>query len=98
VPEQLDPLGAEPAALDRVADLAGLRVLEVGAGDGRLTWMLAREAASVHGIDTDATQIEKARAEMPPALAERVRFSVLSALELEEPPGSYEAAVLAWSL
>jgi 2-polyprenyl-3-methyl-5-hydroxy-6-metoxy-1,4-benzoquinol methylase len=98
VPEQLDPEGAEQAALDRVADLTGLRVLEVGAGDGRLTWMLARDAAFVHGIDTDAERIEKARADTPPGLADRVRFSVLSALELEEPPGTYEAAVLAWSL
>lgn len=98
MPEMLDPEGAEQGAIDRVADLAGLRVLEVGAGDGRLTWTLARRAAFVHGIDTDRERIETARAQTPVDLADRVRFSVLSALELDEPPASYEAAVLAWSL
>jgi 2-polyprenyl-3-methyl-5-hydroxy-6-metoxy-1,4-benzoquinol methylase len=97
-PEQLDPEDAERDAFDRVADLTGLRVLEVGAGDGRLTWRLARDAAFVHGIDTDAEKIAKARADTPRALSHRIRLSVLSALELDEPPGTYEAAVLAWSL
>ncbi len=96
--QMLDPEGAEQAALDRVGELTGLRVLEVGAGDGRLTWTLARTAAFVYGIDPDTALIAAARAGTPPELADRVHFTVGSVLDLEEPPGTYEAAVLAWSL
>jgi predicted RNA methylase len=95
--------GADPRGGATIAYLGGAgRAPEayaaVGAGDGRLTWTLARRAAFVHGIDTDRERIDTARAETPVDLADRVRFSVLSALELDEPPASYEAAVLAWSL
>ena len=41
----IDPEGAELAALGKLVDFAGLHVLEVGCGDGRLTWRYADGAA-----------------------------------------------------
>ena len=47
-----DPEGAEVEALAALAVFSGKRVLEVGCGDGRLTWLYAHEAASVLGCES----------------------------------------------
>jgi hypothetical protein len=48
MPIRLDPQGNEPAALFGFAgSLAGQRVLEIGYGDGRLTWLNRRQVRFV---------------------------------------------------
>ncbi|MGH3103797.1 MAG: class I SAM-dependent methyltransferase [Gaiellaceae bacterium] len=93
-----DAEGAQAAALERLADLTGVRVLEVGCGEGRLTWSFASRAASVLAIDPDGERVAQARADLPVELEERVRFGVAPAHELEEPPDSFDVAFLSWSL
>lgn len=90
--------GPELAALDRVGGLEGARVLEVGCGEGRLTFQLATHAASVLGIDSDEESIATARQRLPGALADRVRFEVASAVDLEQPPAAFDAVFLSHSL
>jgi 16S rRNA A1518/A1519 N6-dimethyltransferase RsmA/KsgA/DIM1 with predicted DNA glycosylase/AP lyase activity len=94
----IDGEGAEIAALDRLVELGGLRVLEVGAGDGRLTLKYAARTAEVLAVEPDEELVADARAALPPELADRVRFEAVDILELESPPASYDAAVLSWSL
>jgi len=98
VPSIKDPDGAETRALDRLIDFTGLRVLEVGSGDGRLTWRYAHAADSVLGIEPDAKSVAAARAAIPPQLAARVAFRVLDAEQLDEPAHSFDVAFLSWSL
>jgi len=93
-----DPQGAELRALEQVADFSGRRVLEVGCGDGRMTWLYADRAAGVLGIDNEEELIAAAQAATPPALADRVRFRVGDAQELGEPPQTFDVAFLSWSL
>ena len=90
--------GPELAALDRLGGLEGARVLEVGCGDGRLTFQYAARAASVLGVDPAEELIEKARERLPAALADRVRFEVASAVDLEQPPAAFDAIFLSHSL
>ena len=98
MPSVKDPDRADAAALDSLVDLDGRRVLEIGAGEGRLTWHLARKARFVLAIDSDVEAIAVAEAEVPADLAERVRFKALDATEIDEPEESFDAAFLSWSL
>ncbi len=93
-----DARGDEATALTTVADFSDKRVLEVGCGEGRLTWVLARLGASMLGIDPDEESIETARATTPAELAERVEFRVASAEQLDVPPARFDIAFLSWSL
>jgi len=94
----LDPEGAHLAALRRVGDFAGARVLEVGCGDGRLTGGIAKDAASVLAFDPDAEAVERARLSLPAELASRVELRVVSAKEIEIEPASFDLVVFSWSL
>ena len=46
-----DPEGNETSGLFGLVDLEGAHVLEVGAGDGRLTWRYADRAARVTAVE-----------------------------------------------
>ena len=72
-------------------------MLEVGCGDGRLTWVIAALAKSVFGLDPDEESIAVARSETPPELADRVRFEVGTAEDLSK-TAAFEVAFLSWSL
>jgi SAM-dependent methyltransferase len=64
----LDPEGAHLAALRRLADFDGRRVLEMGCGEGRLTRGITTEAASVVAFDPDPASVAEAQASLPPEL------------------------------
>jgi ubiquinone/menaquinone biosynthesis C-methylase UbiE len=94
----LDPEGAHLAALRRLANFSGRRVLEVGCGDGRLTRAVAADAAHVLAFDTDADAVERARRALPADLAGRVTYRVASAREIEVEQRSFDLALFSWSL
>ena len=94
----LDPEGAHLASLRRLADFRGRRVLEVGCGDGRLTLGIAGEAASVLAFDSDAAEVEKARAALPAELAGRVAYRVASGVEIDVERHGFDICLFSWSL
>ena len=94
----LDPEGAHLAALRRLGDFRGRRVLELGCGDGRLTLGIAEEAASVLAFDPDREAVERAQQALPAELAERVTYLVASGKEIEVEPLSFDLVVFSWSL
>jgi ubiquinone/menaquinone biosynthesis C-methylase UbiE len=98
VARTIDPEGAHLAALRRLADVRGRRVLEMGCGDGRLTQGLAAEAASVLAFDPDPDAVAEARAALPAELADRVEFRVATAEQLEVERASFDLVVFSWSL
>lgn len=93
-----DPEGVEKRVLDQVVDFSGLRVLEIGCGDGRMTWLYADQAARVLAVDTESESIAVARKSTPKELADKVRFRVASAEKLRVRPNSFDIAFLSWSL
>jgi 2-polyprenyl-3-methyl-5-hydroxy-6-metoxy-1,4-benzoquinol methylase len=94
----LDPEGAHLAALRRLQDFTGARVIEVGCGDGRLTLGIAERAASVLAFDPDEAAISRARAALPDRLAWRVTYQAASAVDVELAPASFDIAVFSWAL
>ena len=94
----LDPEGAHLAALRRLGNFRGRRVLELGCGDGRLTLGIARDATNVLAFDPDAEAIDRARRSLPGELSERVTYRVAAGEEIEIEPRSFDLTVFSWSL
>ena len=94
----LDPEGAHIAALRRLADFDGRRVLEMGCGDGRLTRELATTAAHVLACDPDADAVARAERELPAQLREVVEFRAATAESIEIERGEFDLVVFSWSL
>jgi 2-polyprenyl-3-methyl-5-hydroxy-6-metoxy-1,4-benzoquinol methylase len=98
---RLDPDDNEAWALfEALPDWEGKRVLEVGRGDGRLTWRFAEHAASVSAIDPDEDDIAQARRQMSSGLASRLEFPAVSLEDFRPEPGSspFDVALLSWCL
>lgn len=96
----LDPEGTELSVLRDLVDFSGRHILEVGCGDGRLTWQYARQARSVKGIDPDRERIDDARRAQPEDLREKVDFHPLSLQDFaqKEQTCRWELILLSWSL
>jgi ubiquinone/menaquinone biosynthesis C-methylase UbiE len=94
----VDPDGVELATIRELVDLDGLRVVEVGCGDGRLTIGCAELAASVFAFDADEELVRQARASTPRALRDRIRFEVADATEVDMPSAEFDLALFSWSL
>jgi len=95
-----DPESNETSILDRMVDFKDLRVLEIGCGEGRLTWRYADKAAQVTAIDPDGKDIETARANMPEKLKGRVRFvkSTIDDFARSYSDRRFDIAIFGWSL
>jgi cyclopropane fatty-acyl-phospholipid synthase-like methyltransferase len=98
MPEPRDPEGVERRVLHRLIRFAERDVLEIGSGDGRLTWRYAERSASVLGLEPDASQVARARENMPNNLRDRVTFRVADAASVDLPPAAFDVVVLAWSI
>ena len=92
-----DPEKNELAHLRRSADFSGKRVLEIGCGDGRLTWRYARDADRVVGIDLERNDLRVASIERPSDLEARVLFAQANSIRMPFRNDAFDMAVLAWS-
>ena len=95
---QKDSERNEPKYLHKFADFAGKRVLEIGCGEGRLTWQYAREARSTVGIDLDRDVLRVATIDRPSDLESKVNFGRAMSEQLPFAKETFDIAVLAWSL
>ena|SRR3989442_4854797 len=94
----MDADGAEDRAVHRLVDFRGKRVLEIGCGDGRLTWRYADLAAAVLALDPKPGEIDRARARRPEGLGDRVTFRVADVTAEELPAAAFDVALFSRSL
>ena len=94
---QKDPEKFETKALHKLVDFKGQRVLEIGCGEGRLTWRYARSARQVVGIDPDPDAIRVAYYDMPRELRNTTVFTCASSLNLPFLRERFDIALFSWS-
>jgi 2-polyprenyl-3-methyl-5-hydroxy-6-metoxy-1,4-benzoquinol methylase len=97
---QVDPENNEIRALFDMASFSGQHVLEIGCGDGRLTWRYADKAAHVTAIDPVAKQIALAREHLPGQLQDRLEFHSIAFEDFAavSAPSVFDSVILSWSL
>jgi ubiquinone/menaquinone biosynthesis C-methylase UbiE len=95
---RIDPAGVEAETIARVADFTGMRVLEVGSGEGRMTSMLSRQASSVLAIDSNAEAIAVAVERTGEPTYTNVEYMVADVCTIKLQPGEFDAVFLALSL
>jgi ubiquinone/menaquinone biosynthesis C-methylase UbiE len=93
-----DPEGAETRVVHALVDFRGQDVLEVGCGDGRLTWRYCAGARSVLALDPKADEIATARREAARLGHRHVVFEVADVTTWAPPATGFDVAVLSWSI
>jgi ubiquinone/menaquinone biosynthesis C-methylase UbiE len=93
-----DPEGREVEYLENIGKLRGERVIEIGAGEGRMTWRYASMADSVVAIDPDSERMIEAGRSCPEELSTKVNFALAKSQSLPFRYESFDAAIFAWSL
>jgi 2-polyprenyl-3-methyl-5-hydroxy-6-metoxy-1,4-benzoquinol methylase len=94
-----DPEGNETEALFALVDLGGAEVLEIGCGDGRLTWRYAERAAHVMAIEPFGGSIARAKERLREThLPVEFRHANLEDFAADTDADVFDIALLSWSL
>ena len=94
----IDPEGNETGILHALIDFHDKDVLEIGCGDGRMTWRYAALARSVLALDPNTDRVEQGIASTPAALKPVVAFQVADIAAVSLPGEAFDVAILSWSL
>jgi 2-polyprenyl-3-methyl-5-hydroxy-6-metoxy-1,4-benzoquinol methylase len=94
-----DPEGNETDALFDLVELEGREVLEIGSGDGRLTWRYADRAAHVTAIEPFGGSIARAKERLREShLPVEFRHANLEDFAADTDADVFDIALLSWSL
>jgi ubiquinone/menaquinone biosynthesis C-methylase UbiE len=79
-------------------DLRGLRVADIGTGEGRLALGAAADAASVVAVDPDRGALARGRAEARRQGVSNVKFREGAAQSLPLSEASFDVVIFSWTL
>jgi ubiquinone/menaquinone biosynthesis C-methylase UbiE len=96
----MDSLGDERKYLHSLVDFSNKSVLEVGCGEGRLTWQFADKTKHVIAIDPDVEKIAVAKKNTSKELINQVEFFEGTILDFKLKKGlpKFDVVLLSWSL
>ena len=94
----IEPSALELKTIRSLANFSGQRVLEIGAGDGRLSWPFAPEAALWIALDPDAEEVGLAASALHAKTSPTVRLVLGDGRTLCFPDESFDVALFTWSL
>ena len=95
---RLDADGSEHRAIHELVDFSGKDVLEIGCGNGRVTWWYADSAASVLAVDPRAKDIDEARRQTPESLRGHVTFVAADVAVLELSAAAFDVVLFSRSI
>ena len=95
---QKDPERNEINQLRKVVDFTGMRVLEIGCGEGRLTWQYAKWIEQTIAVDLDHDSLRVAKVDQPYNLEGKVHLVCTDSHDLPFSKEKFDIAILAWSL
>jgi 2-polyprenyl-3-methyl-5-hydroxy-6-metoxy-1,4-benzoquinol methylase len=97
---RIDPENTETSALFDMVNFSGQHLLEIGCGDGRVTWRYADRAARVTAIDPSPKQIAQAREDLPSQLQDRIEFQDIAFEDFAaaSAPWAFDIVILSYSL
>ena len=93
-----EPKGIELQTIYKYVDFKEKNVLEVGCGNGRLTYQFANIARKVVAIDPDVEEIKQAKKDLPENLSSKIEFHIQSAENLSFMSDSFDIALFSYSL
>jgi ubiquinone/menaquinone biosynthesis C-methylase UbiE len=95
---QRDPERNESKYLHTFTDFKNKRVIEIGCGEGRMTWQYAKATQTTIGVDPDKDALRVAKVDRPSELEHKVLFAGAASEYLPFSKETFDIALLAWSL
>ena len=95
-----DPENNEIRALFDLTDFTGKHIMEIGCGNGRMTWRYADVVAHVTAIDPFEKAIQRAKEDLPNKLRNRVEFhhSAFKDFATATESAVFDMVILSWTL
>jgi ubiquinone/menaquinone biosynthesis C-methylase UbiE len=93
-----DHQGNIPRAIDEILNVDGLDVLDLGAGTGRLTLMLAPRVRSIHAFDVSSEMLRVCRERLVASGLSNWDVDVADHRQLPIPDHSVDLVVSGWSV
>jgi len=95
---QRDPERNEIRQLRKFVDFTDKRVLEIGCGEGRLTWQYAKYTRQTIATDIDHDSLRVAKVDRPHDVENTVQLACADSHDLPFSKEKFDIAILAWSL
>lgn len=85
-------------AVERIVPLSGSKVIELGAGSGRLTRLIAPHVASIDAFDASAHMLDEATSRLSDLAISNVTLAPAANRALPAPDGEADIAIAGWTL
>jgi ubiquinone/menaquinone biosynthesis C-methylase UbiE len=93
-----DHQGNIPRTIDEIINVDGLDVIDLGAGTGRLTLLLASRARSIRAFDASAEMLRVCRERLSASRLSNWQVDVADHRQLPVPDHSADLVVSGWSV